>query len=107
MKQKDKNQHERLESCDPTHMFSNMLNHVEDKHKNEKMPVRNFYNNTFGELVNGALFALNKKISKVKDDEANELQLCEGKIKFLALYIMEHLPEGELIPEDANAKNDD
>ena len=72
-------------------MFSNMLNHVEDKHKNEKMPVRNFYNNTFGELVNGALFALNKKISKAKDDEANELQLCEGKIKFLALYIINPL----------------
>ena len=39
---------ERIQSCDPTFMFENMVKHVEDKDKNERMPVRKFYNNTFG-----------------------------------------------------------
>lgn len=75
LKKKDKKFGERMQSCEPTNMFDNMLKHVEDKDKNEKMPVRKFYNNTFKELLNDAIFALNKKISKTKDgEEANELQ---------------------------------
>jgi hypothetical protein len=37
-----------MDSCDPSHMFENMVRYTEDKEKNEKMPVRKFYNNTFG-----------------------------------------------------------
>lgn len=105
-KKKEKKFAERIQSCDPTFMFENMVKHVEEKDKNERMPVRKFYNNTFGQLVNDALFALNKKISKAKGDEANELQYCEGKVKFMAMYLMNKLPDGELIPEEDH-RNDD
>jgi hypothetical protein len=42
-------------------MFENILKLVEDKGKHRKMPVRKFFNNTFGTLLNDAIFALQKK----------------------------------------------
>lgn len=51
-----------------------MLAQLESKSKNKNMPVRNFYNNTFGQILNDAIFALKKKQSKAKGDEAIELQ---------------------------------
>ena len=38
-----------------------MLEYLDSKNKNKQMPVRNFYNNTFFELLNDAIFALKKK----------------------------------------------
>ena len=45
-------------------MFQNMLDLVEAKTSAGNMPVRKFYNNTFGTVLNDALFALQKKKSK-------------------------------------------
>ena len=52
---------ERLESCSNDHMFKNLLKLIEDPNDHEKMPVRKFFNNTFGTLLNDAIFALMKK----------------------------------------------
>ena len=38
-----------------------MLERLDSKSKNAKMPVRNFYNNTFKEIVNDAIFELKKR----------------------------------------------
>lgn len=54
----------RMKSCDNQHMFENLLKSVEEKDHNKNMPVRMFYRNTFGNLVNDAIFALKKKQSK-------------------------------------------
>ena len=42
-------------------MFESMLNMLEKKKSQKKMPVRKFFNNTFGTILNDALFALKKK----------------------------------------------
>jgi len=42
-------------------MFQNMLELLEKKETHRKMPVRKFFNNTFGTILNDALFALRKK----------------------------------------------
>ena len=42
-------------------MFENLLGLIENKDKSKKMPVRKFFNNTFGTLLNDAIFALKKK----------------------------------------------
>ena len=49
-------------SCDPDSMFSD-LQELIDKNEEKacEMPVRKFYNNTFGTLLNRAKFALKKK----------------------------------------------
>ena len=52
---------ERLESCAHEHMFKNLLSLIEDSDEHEKMPVRKFFNNTFGVLLNDAIFALLRK----------------------------------------------
>ena len=44
-------------------MFENILALIEDKEQQKKMPVRKFFNNTFGTLLNDAIFALKKKQS--------------------------------------------
>jgi hypothetical protein len=51
-----------------------MLEYLEKKDKNQKMPVRKFYNNTFGQILNDSIFALMKKQSKATGEEASELQ---------------------------------
>lgn len=43
-------------------MFENLLELIEDPSQHEKMPVRKFFNNTFGTLLNDACFTMLKKI---------------------------------------------
>jgi hypothetical protein len=57
------------------------------------MPVRKFFNNTFGTILNDALFALKKKQSKEPDNL--EIFTKKGSIKFVAMYLIENLPEQE------------
>jgi hypothetical protein len=42
-------------------MFGNIIDLIEDKDKTKKLPVRKFFNNTFGTILNDAIFALKKK----------------------------------------------
>lgn len=58
---------ERRDECSSDHMFKNLLKMIEDKDEHQKMPVRKFFNNTFGTLLNDAIFALMKKQNKSKN----------------------------------------
>lgn len=42
-------------------MFESVLKMIEHDDKKDKMPVRKFFNNTFGTLLNDAIFALKKR----------------------------------------------
>ena len=42
-------------------MFENVMELIEKKDNIKKMPVRKFYNNTFGTLLNDVIFVLKKK----------------------------------------------
>lgn len=77
---------------------------IEKKDNIKKMPVRKFYNNTFGTLLNDAIFALKKKQSKEPENE--ELFTKKGSVKFVALYLMENLPEHEKVHDlyDGNSE---
>lgn len=57
------------------------------------MPVRKFFNNTFGTLLNDAIFALMKKQNKSKNPQILTMQ---GSIRFVAQYLQDHLPENEV-----------
>lgn len=82
-----------MESCETESMFSNMLENAEEKDKNQNMPVRMFYRNTFQDIINTAMFELKKKQRKYPND--TELFTKEGSVKFVAFYILEFLPDGE------------
>lgn len=71
-------------------MFHNILALIETKEQQKRMPVRKFFNNTFGTLLNDAIFALKKKQSKEKDNEA--IFTKQGSIKFVAMYLLDNLP---------------
>ena len=58
------------------------------------MPVRKFFNNTFGTLLNQALFKLKNHQDKFPDE--NEYFTCEGQIKFVAFHMLDELPDGEV-----------
>lgn len=62
------------------------------------MPVRKFFNNTFGTILNDALFALKKKQSK--EPENKEILSKKGMTKYVAFYILENLPEQEREPDN-------
>ena len=50
-------------------MFNGLLELIENSENHEKMPVRKFFNNTFGTLLNDAIFELKKKQEKTKNKE--------------------------------------
>lgn len=65
--------------------------------------MRKFFNNTFGTILNDALFALKKKQSK--EPENTEIFTKKGSIKFVAFYIMENLPQNEREPDLYNSSD--
>lgn len=80
--------------CEPDAIFRTMLANIESKKENHKMPVRKFFDNTFGNLLNDALFDLKKKQLRQSGNDA--LFTKEGMIKEVGMYIAEHLPEAEM-----------
>ena len=86
----------RINSCSNDYMFENLLKLIEEKEDHEKMPVRKFFNNTFGTLLNDAIFALMKKQQKSK---SNAIFTMQGSVKFVAQYLVDHLPESEAAGE--------
>jgi len=68
----------RMRSCEQEEMFKTMIDYLESKSKNREMPVRNFYNNTYGQILNDAIFALKKRQMKSTGEEAHELQFHQG-----------------------------
>ncbi len=87
-KQGKKYEH-RQHDCEPESMFEGMLKHLE-QNETKKMPVRKFFNNTFGTILNDALFALKKK--QMKEPENLEIFTKKGSTKFVSLYLLENLP---------------
>jgi hypothetical protein len=85
-------------------MFQNMLELLEKKETHRKMPVRKFFNNTFGTILNDALFALKKKQSKEPENE--EICTKKGSIKFVAIYLLENLPQSEREPDLYHSSDD-
>ena len=61
------------------------------------MPVRKFFNNTFGTILNDAIFALKKKQSKEPENE--EIFTKRGSIKYVAMFLLENLPQHEREPD--------
>lgn len=90
----------RIHSCSNDYMFENLLKLIEEKEDHEKMPVRKFFNNTFGTLLNDAIFALMKKQQKSK---SNAIFTMQGSVKFVAAYLVDHLPESEAAGSDEEA----
>lgn len=94
---KDKKFEKRQEECNPDNVFENILTLIEDKESQKRMPVRKFFNNTFGTLLNDAIFALKKKQSK--EQENTYLFTKKGSVKFVALYLLENVPIHEKEPD--------
>ena len=99
----DKKFEKRHEQCEPESMFENMLQLLEKKKNHKKMPVRKFFNNTFGTILNDALFALKKKQSK--EPENKELFTKQGSVKYVAMFLLENLPQNEREPDLYNSSD--
>jgi len=82
-----------MESCETESMFAHMLENAEEKDKNQNMPVRMFYRNTFHDIINTAMFELRKKQDKEPNNQ--EIFTKEGSVKFVAFHCLENLPDGE------------
>lgn len=92
-----------LRTCDPNNMFDNLQELIENNEENAgEMPVRKFYNNTFGTLLNRAIFALTKKQAQNPDNA--EFFTTEGMIKFVAFQLLDQPPDGEI---EQNIGDDD
>ena len=91
-----------MESCEPDQMFRDMQQLIEntgDDGSNDDvdpytMPVRKFYNNTFDDLTNRAIFSLLKK--QMQHPDEMEYFTTEGMIKFVAFQLLDSPPDGEI-----------
>lgn len=83
-----------MRSCDPTQMFENLQELIEEKDDMHHMPVRKFYNNTFGTLLNRAIFELIKSQNQHPDNM--EYFTTEGMIKIVAMTLINEPPDGEI-----------
>lgn len=75
-KKKEKDSKARHESSNPSQMFDHLLKMLESKDKNSNMPVRKFFQNTFENRLNDAIFDL--KRAQSKEHESKVLFTCEG-----------------------------
>ena len=75
------------------------MNNEQEKNDSEdlpprQMPVRKFYNNTFNDTLNRAIFSLLKK--QEQNPKNNEYFSKEGMIKFVAFQLLDSPPDGEI-----------
>lgn len=107
-KRKDKEEgfEDRMRSTNQEEMFQQMLDYLEKKEKHQKMPVRKYYNNIFKEVLNDAIFQLKKAQDKATGEQAEQLQYHTGQIKFVADFIWQNLPAGEMTIIDENNEDD-
>lgn len=71
--------------------------------KIQKMPVKKYVENTFGDILNDAMYELQRKQYKFPEEE--NFFSTEGTISFIAKHILENLPEWEK-EEEANGASD-
>ena len=89
----------RQEECNADMMFEATLALLESNAPEQlrRMPVRKFFNNTFGTILNDAIFALKKKQSKEPENQG--LFTKKGSVQFVAMYLLENLPQWEREPD--------
>ena len=93
-----------LKGCSADSMFESCVKNMEKKTLNCKMPVRKFFDNTFENLLNDALFALQK--DQLRHPEKDEIFLKGGMVKAVAQYIFDHPPDAErAVQEDRTASD--
>ena len=85
-------------------MFDKLLKLIEDPDSNQKMPVRRFYDNTFKQSLNRAIYNLKKE--QMKHPEVQEYFTLEGMVKSVAFDMLENLPEGELMQQNDGPLDD-
>ena len=85
-------------------MFDKLLKLIEDPDSNQKMPVRRFYDNTFKQSLNRAIYNLKKE--QLKHPDIQEYFTLEGMVKSVAFDMLENLPEGELMQNNDGPLDD-
>lgn len=66
---------------------------VEGKRKPNKIAIKKYFKNTFGDLLNDAMYELSRKQEKFPDND--EYFTVEGSCVFVGEFLLEHLPEHE------------
>lgn len=75
-------------------MFENLQDLIENNDNMHQMPVRKFYNNTFGTLLNRAIFELIK--SQTQHPDNMEYFTTDGMIRIVAMTLINEPPDGEI-----------
>lgn len=76
---------------------------MEIKRDPKNMPVRKHFNNTFGSLLNDALYELQKRQERHAEEEV--LFTTRGSIEYVADYLLNNLPEHEKNPTEEGGED--
>ena len=64
------------------------------KKKPHKIAIQKYFKNTFGDLLNDAMYELTRKQKKFPDND--EFFTVEGSCSFVGEFLLENLPEHEV-----------
>lgn len=74
-------------------MVDKLIKNFESKKKPEKVTIKKYFRNTFGDRLNDAMYELSRKQIKFPDNP--EFFTVEGCCEFVGEYLLGHLPEHE------------
>lgn len=87
-------------------LVKKVVKNLENKKKHHKIAVQKYFKNTFGDLLNDAMYELTRKQEKFPDND--EFFTVEGSCSFVGEFLLEHLPEHEVenLKEAKDSKTD-
>ena len=83
-----------------------VIKKVDGKKKADKVAIKKYFRNTFGDLLNDAMYELTRKQEKFPDND--EYFTVEGCCTFIGEFLLDHLPEHEqdALKEEDNEKEE-
>jgi len=85
-------------------LVKEVVKNLEQKKNPQKIAIRKYFKNTFGDLLNDAMYELTRKQEKFPDQE--EFFSVQGSASFVAHFLLSNLPEHEVegLKEEKTAK---
>ena len=75
-------------------LLKQVVRNIEHKKKPSMISIKKYFKNTFGDLLNDAMYELMRKQEKFPDNE--EFFTVEGSCEFVGEFLLNNLPEHEV-----------
>ncbi|CAI2369868.1 unnamed protein product [Moneuplotes crassus] len=91
---------------DQKSLIKSVVKSLENKRKPDKIAIQKYFKNTFGDLLNDAMYELTRKQEKFPEND--EYFTIEGSLIFVGEFLLENLPDHEVehLKEEKESKGE-